>query len=213
LVQAEWSFFHSMNGCKESLIEQWRNWFDLCLRHPCVALIHPWNETGGDQLKLAFEVLDIISKEYPPLIISHRDVIHLHKYWWSMFENIGLYYDSINQFTMPVMSDEFGGNYLDGNCNAGLYPTIKDCFLRFLGRNHTKEDRLQLHTESNSKIGEYWRRLGAAGISPFCILGSREDGNHHFLGKLQDGNPKPVWKHLTALYSPLSCSIEIWDKN
>ena len=213
LVQIEWPFFHGMTGSYESLIEQWRAWLDLCVRHPCVVLIHPWNETDGEQLKTAFAAIETLSKEYPPLVISHRDVIHVHKYWWSLFENVGLYYDSAEQFPQPIMVDEFGGNYLDGDCEPGGYKTLSESLLRFLGRGHTKEQRLELHTLSNARVAEYWRRLGAAGFSPFCIAGSWEDGNHWYLGKLKEGRLKPVWDAMTAAWSPRSVSLEIWDRN
>lgn len=213
LVQAEWSFFHGMTGSRESLIEQWRDWLDLCMRHPSTAIIHAWNETEEEELKTAYEVVEILSKEYPPLVFGHRDVIHLHKYWWSLFENVGLLYDSAEEFDKPIMADEFGGNYLDGDCNPGAYPTIKDSFLRFIGRNHDRETRLQHQVNACSRMAEYWRRIGAAGFSPFVILSSPEDGNHHFLGKLVEGRPKPVWDSLTAAYSPVSVSLNIWDRN
>jgi hypothetical protein len=130
-----------------------------------------------------------------------------------MFENLGLYYDSAAQFDRPIIVDEFGGNYLDGQGNPGGYPTLKESFLRFLGPGHTRALRLQLHTEASSQVAEYWRRLGVAGIGPFCILGSPEDGNHWFMGKLREGVPKPVWSALTAACSPRSCSLEVWDRN
>ena len=118
-------------------MEQWREWLDLCLRHPCICLIHPWNETEGQELETAFAALDTLAPEYPPLVISHRDVIHVHKYWWSLFENLGLYYDSAAEFPQPIMADEFGGNYLDGQGDPGSYPTLRETLLRFLGRGHT----------------------------------------------------------------------------
>ncbi|MFP4215031.1 MAG: glycoside hydrolase [Phycisphaerae bacterium] len=213
LVQAEWLFFHGMKASRESLIEQWAAWLDLCRRHPCVVIHHPWNETEGDELNTAFSAIEELSEQYPPLVISHRDVLHIHKYWWSMFENVGVYYDDAEQFSQPIVADEFGGNYLDGWCNPGFYPALRGSFLRFLGVKQTAADRLWLHTEANARIAEYWRRIGAAGFSPFCILGPPEDGNHHFLGPLAEGNPKPVWDALTAAYSPRSVSLEIWDRN
>lgn len=213
LVQAEWIFFHGMKASKASLIEQWRCWLDLCMQHPSTAIIHPWNETKGDELEVACSALEELLPWYPPLVVSHKDVIHIHKYWWSLFENVGLFYDSATEFEKPIMVDEFGGNYLDGDGNPGKYPSVNESFLRFLGRNHTKDMRLQLQNDANARIAEYWRRIGAAGFSPFCILGSPEDGSHHFMGLLADGNPKPVWQALTAAYSPLSCSLEIWDRN
>jgi beta-galactosidase len=213
MVQAEWSFFHGLNATEESMMEQWRNWLDLCMRHPSISIIHPWNETEGEELEAGFRAIEGLTKEYPPLVIAHRDVLHVHKYWWGLFENVGLYYDSADQFPMPIVADEFGGNYLDGEGEPGGYFTLKESFLRFLGRHHTKELRLQLNCESNTQIAEYWRRLGAAGFSPFVMLSSWEDGNHHFLGKLEEGRPKPVWDGLTAAYSPVSVSLEVWDRN
>jgi beta-galactosidase len=145
--------------------------------------------------------------------MEERDVIHIHKYWWSLFENLGLYYDSADQFPKAIMVDEFGGNYLDGNGIPGGYKTSTETFLRFLGRNNTKEMRLELQTLANGKVAEYWRRIRAAGIAPFCITGSWYDGNHWFMGDLREGNPKPVWNALTCAWSPRSVSIELWDRN
>lgn len=212
-VQFEWSFFHGMPASKESLIEQYAKWIDLAMRHPSVVLIHPYNETEGDELDILWSALNEILRDYPPLVMEERDVIHIHKYWWGLFENLGLYYDSADQFPKAIMVDEFGGNYLDGDGMIGGYPTIPETYLRFLGRNHTKESRLAFHAMSNSKVAEYWRRIGASGVSPFCILGSHEDGNHWFMGKLKEGKPKPVWSELTCAWSPQSVSIELWDKN
>ena len=213
LVQYEWSFFHGMPASEESLLEQWRSWLDLAMRHPSVCLIHPYNETSGNELNVAWSALDKLVKEYPPLVLEERDVIHIHKYWWGMFENVGLYYDSAKEFLKPIMVDEFGGNYLDGYGNPGGYTTLKESYLRFCGRKQTPAIRLYHHTISNSQIAEYWRRIGAAGFSPFCIVGSWEDGNHWYLGRLKNGMPKDVWGALTASFSPVSVSLEIWDRN
>jgi len=214
MVQIEWLFFHGIEACYESILEQWRNWLDLCFKHPSICLIHPWNETeSADALQMAFKVIDELSRSYPPMVMAHRDTLHLHKYWWSLFENIGLYYDSAEQFEQPCMVDEFGGNYLDGEGNPGKYPMVEGSLLRFLGADNDKAMRLELHADANAKIAEYWRRVGVAGFSPFCILGSPEDGNHHFLGKLVEAHEKPVWKALAAAYAPVSCSLETWDRN
>ena len=213
LVQYEWSFFHGMPASRESLLEQFPNWFDMAMRHPCVVLFHPYNETEGSQLEVVWSALDEIVTQYPRLVMEDRDIIHIHKYWWSLFENLGLYYDSADQFSKAIMVDEFGGNYLDGKGEMGAYKTVPETFLRFLGRNHTTESRLKLHTLANAKVAEYWRRIGAAGVAPFCILGSREDGSHWFIGNLEEGKPKPVWDALTSAWSPRSVSLEIWDRN
>ncbi len=84
LVQAEWSFFHGIRASHESLVAQWRDWFDLLMRHPSVAIIHPWNESGGDEVAKAFGALEEVTQGYPPQVLAHRDVIHVHKYWWSL---------------------------------------------------------------------------------------------------------------------------------
>ena len=213
LVQYEWSFFHGMPASYESLVEQWDSWLYQAMKHPSIALVHPYNETTGDELEIAWAALDKILPKYPELVLEDRDVLHVHKYWWGMFENVGLYYDSYDEFDKAIMVDEFGGNYLDGDLNLGGYSSLKEAFLRFLGRNHTAEQRVYHHTISNSRIAEYWRRIGAAGISPFCILGSWEDGNHWYLGDIHEGKLKPVWDGLTAAWSPVSVSIDIWDRN
>jgi len=212
-VQYEWSFFHGMPASKESLLEQYPKWLDVAMRHPSVVLIHPYNETEGDQLKIVWDALETILEDYPPLVMEERDVIHVHKYWWSLFENLGLYYDSADQFPKAIMVDEFGGNYLDGEGMMGGYPAVPEAFLRFLGRKHNKESRLAFNAMANAKVAEYWRRIGAAGVSPFCILGSEKDGSHWFLGDLSAGNPKPVWNELTCAWSPRSVSLDIWDRN
>lgn len=213
IVQFEWSFFHSMPASRESLMAQYKSWLDLAMRHPSVSIIHPYNETQGEQLKTAWSALDELLLGYPPLVVSERDTLHLHKYWWSLFENLGIFYDNVDIFPLAVVSDEFGGNYLDEKGDLGQYSTVKETFLRFLGRTHTREERLHFHAQANGKIAEYWRRIGAAGFSPFCALGSDEDGSHWFLGPLKEGNPKPVWEALAASFSPQSVSIDIWDRN
>lgn len=213
LVQMEWSFFHGIRAGYESLVKQWRQFLLTCLRHPSVVLVHLWNETEGDQLRQAFAAMEAASQDLPSIVFSHRDVLHIHKYWWSLFENVGVYYHSADQFPLPIMSDEFGGNYLDGKCEPGKYPTVMESFLRFLGKNLSAADMLQLQNESNARVAEYWRRIGAAGFSPFCALGSPEDGSHHFLGPLRFGAPKPVWDALTAAWAPVSLSLAVWDRN
>jgi hypothetical protein len=44
-------------------------------------------------------------------------------------------------------------------------------------------------------------------------LSSPADGNTWFLGQLKDPQPKPVWGALAAAFSPLSVSLEVWDRN
>ncbi|MBR5924626.1 MAG: glycoside hydrolase [Bacteroidales bacterium] len=212
-VQYEWNFFHGMPASYESLIEQYSAWLDMASRHPSVTLIHPYNETEGDQLKTVWRALDEVVSHYPPLVMEERDVIHVHKYWWSLFENLGLYYDSADQFDKAIMVDEFGGNYLDGQGNMGLYPSIRESFMRFLGPEHTAEMRLEHLDRSCAKVAEYWRRIGAAGVAPFVIASSQEDGCNWFMGPLRNGKPKTVWEALTVLWSPRAVSMDIWDCN
>jgi len=213
LVQYEWSFFHGMPASEESLMEQYPAWLNLSMCHPSIANYHPYNETEGDQLKIVWKALDKIVLDYPPLVMEERDVIHVHKYWWSLFENVGIYYDDADQFDKAIMVDEFGGNYLDEKGNFGGYKSLKESFLRFLGRTNTVEERLKFQSVSAARVGEYWRRIGAAGVAPFVIASSWEDGNTWFMGDLKDGKPKPIWDALTALYSPQSVSLDIWDCN
>lgn len=212
-VQYEWSFFHGAPASVESMVSQYSAWLDMASRHPSVLLIHPYNETEGEQLNNVWTALNTVLKEYPPLVLEERDVTHVHKYWWSLFENVGLYYDSADQFDKAIMVDEFGGNYLDGNGDMGLYPSIRESYMRFLGPDHTRESRLHHLDRSCAKIAEYWRRIGAAGISPFTIASSQEDGCNWFIGPLANGRPKSVWDALTVLWSPRSVSMDIWDSN
>ncbi|MFW5803512.1 MAG: glycoside hydrolase [Verrucomicrobiota bacterium] len=213
LVQAEWLFFHGCDASRDSMAKQWSDWFELCFRHPSVCLIHPWNETDPQALTAAWAAIDAVTAQYPPVVLSHRDVQHPHRYWWSLFENVGLYYDNAEVFEQPIMVDEFGGNYLDGEGRPGGYPKLREAFARFLGRNHTAPERLQLQADACGRMAEYWRRIGAAGFSPFCILGPPEDGNHHFLGPLRAGRPKPVWNALSAAYAPVAASLDTWERN
>ena len=212
-VQYEWNFFHGMPASRESLMEQYPKWFDLAARHPSVLLCHPYNETEGEQLETAWSALNEIVPDYPSMLLEDRDVLHIHKYWWSLFENLGLYYDSAEQFPKAIMVDEFGGNYLDGNGEMGGYPSIRESYMRFLGRRHTAAERLHHLDRSCGKVAEYWRRIGAAGVAPFTIASSYADGNHWFTGPLRDGRPKNVWNALTVLWSPQAVSMDIWDCN
>ena len=212
-VQYEWNFFHGMPASRESLMEQYPKWFDLAARHPSVLLFHPYNETEGEQLETAWSALNEIVRDYPPMILEDRDVLHIHKYWWSLFENLGLYYDSSEQFPKAIMVDEFGGNYLDGDGEMGGYPSIRESYMRFLGRRHTAAERLHHLDRSCGKVAEYWRRIGAAGVAPFTIASSYADGNHWFTGPLRDGRPKNVWNALTVLWSPQAVSMDIWNCN
>lgn len=212
-VQLEWPFFHGVKASDASLREQWTAWMDLAMRHPSVSLLQPWNETQGPDLEPAWKALEGVLADYPPMVVAHRDTLHIHKYWWSLFENLGLYYDSAEQFPKAIMVDEFGGDYLDQRGNAGAYPTACDSFLRFLGRKQSVPMRLEFQAEANARVAEYWRRIGAAGFSPFTIAGSLEDGDSWFLGPMQDPKPMPVWDAMAAAWSPQSVSLNVWDRN
>jgi beta-galactosidase len=217
MVQMEWPFFHGIPASTDSMTAQWRTWLDVAMRHPSVVIVHGWNETGGHELENAWTAMNAALVGYPKLVVAHRDTLHIHKYWWSLFENLGLYYDSADQFDRTIMVDEFGGNYLDKNGDPGGYPAVKETFLRFLGADGNKPEdraiRLEFHAESNARVGEYWRRIGAAGVLPFCILGSPQDGSVWFLGDLKNPQPMPVWDALAATFSPQSVSLDVWDRN
>lgn len=212
-VQLEWLFFHGMKACEESLISQWRELLTLAARHPSVCIIQLWNETEGPELEIAYRALNALNGEFPHAVISHRDVVHVHKYWWSLFENLNLSYDSAAELPGAAMVDEFGGNYLDGNLESGGYPEAAEAFERFLGNAHTAAERSQLQALANASVGEYWRRVGVAGCATFCALSSPEDGNHHFLGRLADGIPKAVWQACSAFFAPRAASLELWDRS
>lgn len=213
MVRYEWSFFHGMPASRESCVEQYKEWMAASTNHPSITSYYPYNETDEKEVQRVWSALDEVLKIYPPLVFSHRDILHLHKYWWSLFENLGLLYDSYDQFDRAIIADEFGGNYLNAKGEEGGYPAVKETYLRFLGRGHTRDMRFKHLELSNGKIAEYWRRIGAAGWTPYVILSSYEDGNNWFLGDLKKGKPMSVWDALTSSWSPLSVSLEIWDKN
>lgn len=213
LVRYEWPFFHAVPATIESAYKQYSNWMTSSMEHPCVAIYYPYNETSGSVIRKVWTALDSVLIDYPPLVFSHRDITHLHKYWWSIFENLGLYYDNYKQFEKAVIADEFGGNYLDSLGNYGGYPQVREAFPRMIGRDNTREQRLRQLSLSTGKIGEYWRRMGIAGWTPYTILSGYEDGNNWFLGNLAHGKPMPVWDAMTAVWSPQSVSLEIWNTN
>ena len=215
LTQVEWIFFHEANARADSMEKQYENWLGTCLKHPSTGIVHPWNEVNDvTRHEVMIKAAEKSQEYFPEYIMSHRDVIHMHAYWWSMFENLGLYYDSFEQFDKPLIADEFGGNYLDYDGECGEYPTVKDSMQRFLGPDaERKESRVWLHTLSNGKVAEYWRRLHVAGFSPFCLLSSPQDGNTHFFGCLKKPVEMPVWEALKPAYYPIAASMDIWDRN
>ena len=212
-VQYEWSFFHGMPASYESLVEQYAQWLDLASKHPSIVLFHPYNETSPEELDRVWRALNKLCPEYPEMVLAERDVNHIHRYWWGMSENLGLYYDSYKQFIQPMMVDEFGGFYIDEQGEMGAYPMIPSGTRRWLADGHDVEERLYHQCLATGKLGEYWRRLGAAGIGAFAIASSYEDGNNWYMGDLREGNLKPVWDALTPVWSPKSVSMELWDRN
>ena len=212
-VQYEWNFFHGLPASYESLVEQWGLWLDMASRHPSVYLFHPYNETDDEELVTAWKALDHLIPQYPHMVLEDRDLYHIHRYWWGMSENIGLYYDSYKQFKKAIMVDEFGGIYLDENAQLGGYPRVPESMKRWLGANHTEPERLHQQELAAGKIGEYWRRMGAAGVAVFPIASSFEDGNNWFMGDLREGNPKSVWDRMTVVWADRTVSMDIWDRN
>lgn len=212
-VQYEWNFFHGLPASYESLVEQWGLWLDMASRHPSIYLYHPYNETDDEELVTAWKALDHLIPQYPDMVLEDRDLYHIHRYWWGMSENIGLYYDSYKQFKKAIMVDEFGGIYLDENAQLGGYPRVPESMKRWLGANHTEPERLHQQEQAAGKIGEYWRRMGAAGVAVFPIASSFEDGNNWFMGDLREGNPKSVWDRMTVVWADRTVSMDIWDRN
>lgn len=212
-VQYEWSFFHGLPASYESLVEQYGKWLDLASRHPSVLLYHPYNETSEEELQRAWQALNKLCKDYPPIVLADRDVNHIHRYWWGMSENLGLYYDSYEQFRQPIVIDEFGGFYLDEKGDIGAYPMLASARKRWLGESDDLAGRLRHQCLATGKLGEYWRMLGAAGIGAFAIGSSFEDGNNWYMGDPAEGRLKPVWDAMTCAWSARSVPMEIWERN
>lgn len=213
MVQYEWSFFHGMPASEASLREQYSSWLDMASRHPSAVIFHPYNETEPEELLRVDKVLDSLETVYPPMVLEDRQVINLHRYWWGMSENLGLYYDSYRQFILPVMVDEYGGIYLDGNYGIGGYPMLRPAMKRWLGENHTAADRSRQQILAYSKVGEYWRRTGVAGVAAFPVICSFQDGNHWYEGPIRDGRLKPVWDTMPVVWSSRTASFDVWDRN
>ena len=212
ICQIEWSFFHGMEASEKSLVQQWRSLFILASHHPCVCIAQLWNETEGENLQRAIHAVEQLKKELPLPLIDHIDLLPLHKYWWSLFENLNLSYDSRGDLPLPAIADEFGGNYLDGEGNFGGYPDVPGAFERFLGKEANQAERLEFQALSNARIAQYWRKLGIAGFATFCTLSSAEDGSHHYLGRLKDNIPKPVWEYCAGVWAAKTALADIWDR-
>ncbi len=213
IVKVEWPALHVLEAGEESLRRQWRQWLDEAARHPCVAIVQECQDVPEtDQLRAA-AVLSGLLEEYDRLIVAGRDLVSLQKHWWGLLENVGLYQDTLDEHGKPVVVDEFAGIYLDENGNPGARTGMTESLLRFLGPNHDADRRLRFQAEVAAQMGEYWRRIGAAGMFLSCGLSSREDGNTHFLGELSEAQPKPVWDAMRAAWAPISASLDIWDRN
>ncbi|MGA2497903.1 MAG: hypothetical protein ABSH20_09185 [Tepidisphaeraceae bacterium] len=212
-VQIEWPAVHELRASDQSLRRQWRSWLDELARHPCVVVVRGCQDVPEDDRRRALAVMSELLPDYDRLIVADRDTLGLQKHWWALFENIGLYYDSLEDNRKPVIVDEFAGVYLDGNGEPGGHPNLTESLVRFLGPNHDTEMRLTLQADVAARMGEYWRRIGAAGMFLSCALSSREDGNTHFLGDLSQGQLKPVWDAMYAAWAPVSVSLDMWDRN
>ncbi len=213
MVQYEWSFFHGMPASLESLVEQYGAWLDLASRHPSVMFFHPYNETSPTELERVWQALDSLCVDYPDLVLADRDVTHIHRYWWGMSENLGLYYDSYEQFAKAIIIDEFGGFYLDEEGGMGAYPMLASAEKRWMGEIDDVNLRLQHQCLATGKLGEYWRMIGAAGLGAFAITSSYEDGNHWYMGDPAKGVLKPVWDALATTWSARTAIPEIWNRN
>lgn len=214
MCEIEWHFFHEFDVDAEALREQWREWFQLIQRHPSIVFVQPYNEPVKAPTKTVMRVAEELEREYQPMLLVDRDVEDIHEYWWGMFENVGLYYDTPNiRPGRALFVGEFGGNYCDGEYNPGGYFTLPGALPRFLGRDHDAARRRWWNAAANGKIGEYFRRLGAPGISAFCVLGSWADGNHWYEGDPAEGRLKPVWDWMTPVWSPRSASLNLWNRN
>lgn len=212
-VQYEWSFFHGMPASLESLMEQYAEWLDMASRHPSVMLVHPYNETNPQELVRVWKALDSLTVHYPPMVLADRDIFHIHRYWWGMSENLGLYFNSYEQFRKPIVVDEFGGIYLDGDGNFGGYPMLPGAMLRLLGYDNTAQMRLHQQDLAYGKVGEYWRRIGAAGVAAFPIICSWNDGNHWYEGPIAEGRLKNVWSKMTAVWADRVASMDVWNRD
>jgi beta-galactosidase len=212
-VQVEWPALHELRASDDSLRRQWRCWLDELARHPCVVIVRGCQDVPEPDRKRACAVMSELLADYDRLIIADRDTLGLQKHWWALFENVGLYYDSLGEHGKPVIIDEFAGIYLDENGAPGGHPSMPESLLRFLGPNHDAETRLAFQADVAARMGEYWRRIGAAGMFLSCALSSREDGNTHFRGELSQGEFKPVWDAMYAAWASISVSMDVWDRN
>lgn len=213
LVQLEAQYFHGMGGSNETLPIYYSKLLTAASQHPSTALIQLYNETEPELEQIMYDAYLEIKPKYPTYIVATSDTYNLHRYWWSMSENVALYANSWKDYDRPTIIDEFGANYMDGNWNISSYPRAAPGFDRFLNTNHTPEMRSRLQYWSYGRMGEYWRRIGIQGIAPFCTLGPFEDGGNWFVGPIKDAKLKPLWASLAAVYSARSVSLEIWDRN
>lgn len=213
LAQLEAQYFHGRGGSNETLPPYYYKLLTLAAQHPSSAIIQLYNETEEELERQMFGSYMEIRDQFPGYVIANHDTYNLHRYWWSMSENVALYANSWKDYDRPTVIDEFGANYMDENWRVSSYPRALLGFDRFLNKGHTPEMRQQLQEWSYGKIGEYWRRIGIQGIAPFCTLGPFEDGGNWYVGPLEEANLKPLWSSLAAVFSPRSVSLEVWDRN
>ncbi|MEP0366884.1 MAG: hypothetical protein ABJN36_11300 [Cyclobacteriaceae bacterium] len=213
LAQLEAQYFHGRGGSNETLPPYYFKLLTLAAQHPSAAIIQLYNETEEELERQMFGSYLEIKDQFPSYVIANHDTYNLHRYWWSMSENVALYANSWEDYDRPTVIDEFGANYMDENWRVSTYPRALPGFDRFLNKGHTPEMRQQLQEWSYGKIGEYWRRIGIQGIAPFCTLGPFEDGGNWYVGSLEEANLKPLWSSLASVFSPRSVSLEVWDRN
>ena len=213
LVQLEVQYFHAIGGSSGTRPGYYSKLLTMASQHPSTAIIQLYNETDPELEKRMYDSYLEIENEFPRYVIANINTYNLHRYWWSMSENVALYANSWKEFDRPTIIDEFGANYMDENWEISSYPRAKPGFDRFLNTGHTPETRMKLQDWSYGKIGEYWRRIGIQGIAPFCTLGPFEDGGNWYVGALKEANLKPLWSSLAPVYAPRSLSMEIWDRN
>ncbi|REE00091.1 glycoside hydrolase family 2 protein [Marinoscillum furvescens] len=213
LTQLEAQYFHGRGGSDETLPPYYAKLMTMAAQHPSTAIIQLYNETEEELERQMYHSYLEISDDFPSYVIANHDTYNLHRYWWSMSENVALYANSWKDYDRPTIIDEFGANYMNEYWEVSSYPRAAPGFDRFLNKGHTPAMRQKMQEWSYGKIGEYWRRIGIQGVAPFCTLGPYEDGGNWYVGPLEEANLKPLWDALAPVFSPRAVSIELWDRN
>lgn len=213
LTQLEAQYFHGRGGSDETLPPYYAKLMTMAAQHPSTAIIQLYNETEEELERQMYNSYLEISDDFPSYVIANHDTYNLHRYWWSMSENVALYANSWKDYDRPTIIDEFGANYMNEYWEVSSYPRAAPGFDRFLNKDHTPAMRQKMQEWSYGKIGEYWRRIGIQGVAPFCTLGPYEDGGNWYVGPLEEANLKPLWSALAPVFSPRAVSIELWDRN